>query len=150
MKSSKKSLSTFEPNLAGLPACAAEATIAALDNDPGPTDPTDFNGLLGRIRAANRSLPKLYRQAAAQPFFDKLQALGESGFQQILLQDANKEGTAGLMLDIAQAILQDGEHFDEVKRTPLRRSWLICMTASSARRTVPESKCQTAPFFLRW
>jgi hypothetical protein len=110
-----KSNTPVKPVLTGLAACSEEAKIAALDNDPGPIDPTDYHTLLGRIQVAKPNLPKLYQQAAAQPFFDKLQALGESGFQQILLQDPNKQGTAGLMLDIAQAILQDGEHFNEAQ-----------------------------------
>jgi hypothetical protein len=116
MSKSKVALAApFKPNFSGLLDCTEEARIAALDNNPGPADPTDFNELLGRMQAAKPRLPKLYQQSAAQPFFDRLQTLGESGFQQILLQDPDKQGTAGLMLDITQAILQDGEHFNEVQ-----------------------------------
>lgn len=115
MKPKKKPAASFKPNLSGLAACSEEAKIAALDNDPGPVDPTDYHTLLGRLQTAKPQLPKLYQQAAAQPFFDKLQSIGQSGFQQILLQDPDKTSGAGLMLDIAQAILQDGEHFNEIQ-----------------------------------
>jgi hypothetical protein len=49
---------------------------------------------------------------AFDPFVAKLDDLGENQFNQILIQDPNREGTGGLMLDIAQALLQRGEKFD--------------------------------------
>lgn len=49
---------------------------------------------------------------AFDPFVATLDDLGESGFIQILIQDPTREGTARLMLDIAQALLQRGEKFE--------------------------------------
>lgn len=103
------------PNLTGLAASSEEAKVAALDSDPGPADPVDFHGLLGRLQTAKPHLPELYQKAVVEPFFEKLHKLGQSGFQHILLQDPNKTNAAGLMLDIAQAILQDGERFNEIQ-----------------------------------
>lgn len=54
----------------------------------------------------------LYLQAVFTPFVQKLDELGESKFNQILISDPARQGPAGLMLDIAQAILQRGEGFE--------------------------------------
>jgi hypothetical protein len=43
----------------------------------------------------------------------KLDALGQSGFNQILIGDPGRMRAAGLMLDIAQAILQNGEDYEQ-------------------------------------
>jgi hypothetical protein len=72
----------------------------------------DFHVLRGRLQAVRTRFSPLYQQAAFDPFVAKLDGLGESGFNQVLLQDPDRVRTAGLMLDIAQALLQRGERFE--------------------------------------
>jgi hypothetical protein len=69
--------------------------------------------LLGRLEVAREKLPPLYREEVFTPFLTKLNELGPSGFSELLTRDPAREGVAGLMLDIAQAILQNGEGFQE-------------------------------------
>lgn len=102
-----------EPDLANLPACVEDARKAFLDRDQGPGDPTNFHDLRGRLEASRLKLPPLYRDAVFVPFVRTLDQLGPDGFTQLLLQDPEKEGVAGLMLDISHAILQNGEGFQE-------------------------------------
>jgi hypothetical protein len=100
------------PDISNLAACVEEVRQAAVDGDPGPPDPTDFHDLRGRLEASRFKLPPLYRDAVFTPFVAKLDSLGQSGFNQILIGDPTRERIAGLMLDIAHAILQNGEDFE--------------------------------------
>jgi len=93
-------------DLSNLAACIEDARRAALDNDPGPSVPLDFHKLRAHLETAKASLSPLYRQAAAEPFLQTLDQIGAHGFQKILEQDPERERLAGLMLDIAAAILQ--------------------------------------------
>ena len=107
-------LSTINPvSTAGLDACVEDARQAALDNDPGPAEPNRYEPLLGRLEAVRTRLPPLYREAMISPFINTLRQIGEQGFERTLQSDPRREGAAGLMLDIAQAILQQGESFAE-------------------------------------
>jgi hypothetical protein len=101
------------PSLAGLAACTEDARLAGLDADPGPPEPTSFHALRGRLEAVRNDLPPLYRATVVQPFIATLDSMGESGYVRILTQDPNRERLAGLVLDCAQAILQQGEGFAE-------------------------------------
>lgn len=101
-------------DLSNLPACVEDAMTAALDSDAGPEDPTNFQDLLTRLEAARPKLPPLYREAVLAPFLSSLNQLGPAGFHQILERDRKRQGLARLMLDIAQAILQNGEGFEEI------------------------------------
>ena len=92
--------------------CIEEARQAALDQDPGPPDPLQFDVLRGRLQAARSKMPPLYLDAVFTPYVQALDQLGEADFNKILIQDPKRESTAGLMLDIAQAILQRGEGFE--------------------------------------
>jgi hypothetical protein len=100
-----------QPDIRNLPNCIEEARQAGLDQDPGPMDPLQFNVLRGRLQAAQTKIPPLYREAVFTPFVQTLDEIGESGFNQILFRDPEREPAAGLMRDIAQAILQRGEGF---------------------------------------
>ncbi|MFY0543550.1 hypothetical protein [Brevibacillus sp. H7] len=102
-----------QPDLSNLQECVEEVKIAALEKSSGPEDPTDFHLLRGRLEAARAKLPPLYREAVYQPYVQKLDELGEEGFQQILRRDPGRQGMALLMLDIAQAILQNGEGYED-------------------------------------
>ena len=108
-------VATVNPvGVAGMQACINDASAAALDNDPGPAEPHTYNPLLGRLEAVREKLPPLYRDTMAAPFIKTLRHIGEQGFNRILLRDPQREGAGGLMMDIAQAILQQGEGFAEV------------------------------------
>ena len=102
------------PNLSNLAACVEDARDAGLDGTAGPPEPHDYNQLLGRLEAAKMSLPPIYRQGVAEPFIAKLRNIGQQGFNQILQRDPRRESSAGLMFDIAQAILQNGEGFEPI------------------------------------
>ena len=101
-----------QPDINNLANCIEDARLAGLDQDPGPSDPTDFHNLRGRLQAVRARFSPLYQQTAFDPFVATLDSLGESGFMQILLQDPTRESTGRLMLDIALALLQRGERFD--------------------------------------
>jgi len=103
---------TMPVDIANLQACVEDARQAGLDQDAGPADPLQFDVLRGRLQAARSKMPPLYLDTVFTPYVQTLDQLGENKFNQILLQDPQHEGTAGLMLDIAQAILQRGEGFE--------------------------------------
>jgi hypothetical protein len=99
-------------DVSNLAACAEEVRLAALDSTAGPPEPTDYDSLLKRIEASTEKLPPLYRDTFAGPFLKTLKDLGRDKFTTILLRDPSRERSAGLMLDLAQAILQNGEGFE--------------------------------------
>lgn len=99
-------------DLSRLPALVDDARRAWLDRTPGPPDPTGYADLMRRLAAAREKLPPLYRETTADPFASALRGLGAKGYAGILAKDPGREGTAGLMLDVAQAILQNGEGYE--------------------------------------
>jgi hypothetical protein len=101
-----------QPDFSNLQNCIEEARQAALDQDPGPPEPLQFHVLRGRLQAARAKMPPIYLDAVFNPYVRALDELGENGFNQILFSDLSREREAGLMLDIAQAILQRGEGFE--------------------------------------
>ncbi|WP_242392775.1 hypothetical protein [Anaeromyxobacter oryzisoli] len=102
------------PSLGNLAACIADARAAALERDDGPADPADYRSLLARLEKARAKLPPLYRQATGDPFVATLEKLGARGFKDVLGQDPDRQGIARLMLDLAQAVLQNGEGYQEL------------------------------------
>ena len=106
----------FKINLSQMAACVDESRVAWLDTDKGPPEPTNYVKLIASLEAARLKLPPLYRIAAAEPFLSALKDLGATKFKQVLQKDPTREGTGGLMIDIAQAILQNGEGYET---TPL-------------------------------
>src|SRR5690349_13183642 len=101
----------LEPDIRSLADCVEDARLAALDGDRGPEEPTDFHQLRGRLEAARSSFPPLYRQEIVDPYIAAIDRLGAAQFANILIRDPQRESTAGLMLDLAQAIIQRGEKF---------------------------------------
>ncbi len=97
--------------LPGLAATIDDARLAAEATDTGPADPVRLSELLQRLTAVHGSFPPVYEQHFVSPFIGTLQGLGEAKFKQILLQDPNHESSAGLLFDIAQAVLQHGEGY---------------------------------------
>jgi hypothetical protein len=102
------------PDLSHIAACVDDARDAGLDSTTGPGEPNDYVQLLARLDAAKLSLPPIYRQKLADPFIAELRSIGAQGFAQVLVRDPHRESNAGLMFDIAQTILQNGEGFEQV------------------------------------
>ena len=100
-----------QASIAGLTTCTEDARQAALMNDSGPSEPNVYHELLGRLEAVRTKLPPLYRESVVAPFISTLQDMGEQNFNRILTRDPQRERLGGLMMDIAQAILQQGEGY---------------------------------------
>lgn len=105
-------VSNAKPNISNLPVCIENIRRAVLSNRQGPEDPTDFYSLRTRIEAVKDKFPVLYQKALVQPFMKVIDGLGPEKFMEILLRDPQRNRAAGLMLDIAQAILQNGEGYN--------------------------------------
>ncbi|MCZ6690507.1 MAG: hypothetical protein O7H41_12975 [Planctomycetota bacterium] len=101
-----------KPDFSNLDACIDDAKRATLDGATGPDDPIRYHELLGRLEAAKSKLPPLYVETVFKPYVSTLNAVGQDLFNLILLRDPERESTGGLMLDIAHAILQNGEGFE--------------------------------------
>jgi len=89
-----------------------DAKNAIVENDLGPEDPTNYSQLRGRLEASRNKLPPLYREIFFQPYVNELNQIGEEGFTSILIADPKRQREAGLMLDISQAIIQNGEGYN--------------------------------------
>ncbi|WP_241758902.1 hypothetical protein [Pyxidicoccus parkwayensis] len=98
-------------DIRNLPACIQDIVLAAQDVDPGPPEPLDFHQLRGRLEAARVALPPLYRESFLVPFVRVLDQLGPQGYAEVLMKDPQREREAGLLLDVAQTILQNGEDY---------------------------------------
>jgi hypothetical protein len=73
--------------------------------------PTHYAELIAALEVARMKLPPLYRTAAAEPFLTPIKDLGAAKLAQVLSKDPQRESTVGLMIDIAQAIVQNGEGY---------------------------------------
>ncbi len=98
-------------SFAGLPAAIDDARAAALARDQGPPDPTGFAALRTRLERAAAKLPPAYRDAVAVPLAKALDHMGAAGFARVLAEDPERQGAAALLLDLAQAVLQQGEGY---------------------------------------
>ena len=98
-------------SLAGLAACVEDAREAALSERSSPPDPTFFSSLRDRLGKAIERLPAAYRGAMGAPLLKALDGMGPGGFARILAMDPGREGSARLLLDLAQAVLQRGEGY---------------------------------------
>lgn len=101
-------------DLPGMTSCVEDARDACKDDTAGPPEPLDFGKLMQRLETAKLSLPPLYRQHCADPFIAKLQGLGARGYDKMIASDPDRESVAGLVIDIAQAVLQNGEEFEKL------------------------------------
>jgi len=102
------------PSLSNIAACVEDARDAGLDSATGPSEPGDYAQLLTRLDSAKLTLPPIYRRNLADPFISELRNVGAQGFAQVLARDPRRESNAGLMFDIAQSILQNGDGFEQV------------------------------------
>ena len=100
-------------DIGNLAACTEDARLSAVDQDPGPADPTDYAELQTRLLDSRSKLPPLYRHTMHDPFAATLVQMGPRWFNWLLLTDPSGEGSAGLMFDIAHSILQNGEGHQE-------------------------------------
>jgi hypothetical protein len=100
-------------SLAGLGACVDEARAAVRVRSEGPPVPTSFSALRARLEKATEALPTPYRRAVAEPLLRSLDQLGPAGLARVLAEDPEQEGEARLLLDLAQAVLQHGEGYQE-------------------------------------
>jgi len=101
-----------QPSISNLTECQEDARLAVMDAESGPEDPTNYSDLLMRLDASRQKLPPLYRETVANPYVKTLKEIGDSGFAEILAVDPQRERGAGLMLDIAHAIIQNGEDYN--------------------------------------
>ena len=101
------------PDFSNLKRATDDVLLAANDTDAGPADERDFAKLRTRLTTARLKLPPLYRDAVYDPFVAELDRLGDAGYKEVLASDPNNESSGRLMLDIAQAILQQAENFSQ-------------------------------------
>ncbi|HEX7599456.1 MAG TPA: hypothetical protein VF518_14665 [Polyangia bacterium] len=112
-KGSAKPSSGSSISLAGLPAVIEDARQATLSSDAGPAEPKNYANLVARLNAAKDKFPPLYHTNFCAPFIATIEALGATAFAKILARDPDRESTAGLLFDLAQAILQPGEDYQQ-------------------------------------
>jgi hypothetical protein len=99
-------------SLAGLAVCVEDARAAAATSGNGPRDPQGFAALVARLEKAVPKLPPAYRAAVGDPLLRTLARLGERGYARVLSNDPERVGPAGLLLDVAQAVLQHAEGYE--------------------------------------
>jgi len=95
----------------GMAAAAKDAERSARSEDAGPAEPTDYAVLLARLQAAQGKFPPLYEENFVGLFTRAIQQLGAEKFASILTRDKKREGSAGLLFDLAQAILQPADGY---------------------------------------
>jgi hypothetical protein len=140
-------------SLAGLRACVADATAAALDPSGGPADPASFSALRSRLARAAEHLPAEYRRAVAQPLLDRLDALGPAGWGELTAGDPDREGEARLYLDVAQAVLQRGEGYQAPATAAFQEvvsDLYDGFVSAEARRGVKPPDAGVAAPLVRW
>jgi hypothetical protein len=101
-----------KPDISNLSKCIEDIARTVLEYDAGPEDPTIYGPLRGRLEASRGKLPQLYREAFFEPFVMELDRIGETGFNSILVSDPLRDGIGGLMVDMAHAIIQNGEGYN--------------------------------------
>lgn len=102
------------PDISNYKKCIEDSTRAIIDHDFGPEDSTNYYQLKTRLEASKGKLPPLYHEIFFQPFVNKIDKIGETGFNNILMADPAKEGDGGMMMYIAQASIQNGEGYNWV------------------------------------
>ena len=140
-------------NLSNLPACVEDSRLAWLDSDTGPEEPTVYSDLVSRLVASRAKLPPLYRVNAADPFIAAVKELGSDGFAHVLQKDPHREGQAGLLIDVAQSILQNGEGY-EPRATDGFQEVISDLydgfLSAEDRRGVKEPDYETIPPLVKW
>lgn len=109
----KKTTDTSAIEFAGLQAAIEDARNAVASKDAGPKEPSDYDTLVARLNAVKDNFPALYEQSFVAPFIQTVKALGPQKFAKVLASDPARTRAAGLMFDLAQAILQHGEGYQK-------------------------------------
>ncbi|MFO0583510.1 MAG: hypothetical protein U0229_14660 [Anaeromyxobacter sp.] len=139
--------------LAGLGACVDDALRAARVRADGPPDPVRFAPLRTRLAAARAALPTAYRTAFVDPLVARLDRLGERGFARLLAADPDRAGEAGLLLDMAQAVLQRAEGY-QARPTAAFEEVVSDVYAgflsAESRRGVKPPEAGVLPPLVRW
>ncbi len=100
-------------SLAGLNAVIEDARFAGASKDSGPVEPSNYKELLKRLKAVQGKFPPVYEQNFVTPYVQTVEKLGAAKFAKLLSRDPNREQEAGLMFDLAHAILQHGEGYEK-------------------------------------
>ena len=140
-------------DLSHLPVCVEDSRLAWLDSDTGPEDPTVYADLVARLDLARTKLPPLYRVNASDPFIAEIKKMGADGFSHVLQKDPKRESTAGLLLDIAQAILQNGEGYQPRATDGFQEvisDLYDGFLSAEDRRGVKEPDYETIPPLVKW
>jgi hypothetical protein len=139
--------------LRGLPACVEETRAAAISKKGPPPDPESFSALRSRLTSAVAKLPAPYRAAVGEPLLKLLEKLGAGGYARVLASDPEREGGAGLLLDVAQAVLQQGEGY--LARSTAAFQEVVSdlydgFVAAEGRKGVKPPDAGTLPPLVRW
>jgi hypothetical protein len=106
-----KAFSGITPDFANLPACVEEIRKVFLSTDEGPNSLDEYGKLMNRLEASQKKLPPLYVVNTYKPFMEIMEGLGNEDYS-LLYQKGGDDFF--LMADIAQAILQNGEGYEEI------------------------------------
>ncbi|BDU77101.1 hypothetical protein [Mesoterricola sediminis] len=140
-------------DLGGLRACTEAVARAAASRRSGPEDPGAFRDLLARLEAARGGLPPVYRREVADPLRRALSARGGRAFQALLRRDPTREGEAGVLLDLAQAILQRREAYRPEATAALQEvvsDLYDGFLSAEDRRGVKPPDAGTTPPLVKW
>jgi len=96
-------------NLSNIEACVQDVARAFKDPAKGPRDLTSFAPLRAAVARALPRLPPAYQEAIAGPLLKTIVRLGPAGLKRLLASDPDRTGSAALLLDTAQAVLQAGD-----------------------------------------
>jgi len=141
------------PDISNLAACIEDARLAGLDMAAGPDDPTDYDQLRGRLHAARQKFPPLYQQEFVDPYIRNVDSLGRSGFTQILISDPGREREAGLLLDMAHAVLQFAEGFEKSATAAFQQvasDLYDGFLSAEDRKAVQPPENATTPPLVKW
>ncbi len=106
-----KAFSGTSPDFANLPSCVEEIKKVFLSTDKGPNSLDEYGNLMNRLEASQKKLPPLYVVNTYKPFMEIMEALGDENYSLLYQRGGND---FFLMADIAQAILQNGEGYEEI------------------------------------
>ena len=113
MAAQKKASAASEIKFAGLPAAIEDARVAAASTDDGPKEPSHYDELVARLKAVKDRFPPVYEQGFVGPYLATVEALSPAKFARVLASDPDRVSSAGLLFDLAQAILQHGEGYQK-------------------------------------
>jgi hypothetical protein len=142
------------PELDGMKRCIDDVVRAASKWDsPGPAEPSNYQALMARLAKVETKLPPLYREDMLKPLVAHLTGLGAQGFAQVLADDPKRESGARLLMDTAQAVLQQGEGYENVATDAFQEvvSDLYdgFLSAEDRRGVNPPDRGTTAPM-VKW